>query len=191
MIGLSYPDYIAGAGLLAGAAALWLAFAVTYPGPKSFSFERFMRRRFSFKEIGWEEVGEIFTRYAILKTRWFNVYLHQLYAPQWHPECHDHPWSFLTVLLHGGYLERIIVKDPGLCRCGEPHYRNKDVRRFPGMILWRPATFTHSVITPYGVSWSLIITGPKSNAWGFRPCNRPTAPTKPYGKYIAEHTDGI
>src|SRR5258708_2877223 len=110
-MGLSYPDYLGGAALLAGVVALLLAFAVTYPGPKSFSFERFMRRKFSHKEIGWEEVGERFTRYALLKTRWGNIYLHQLYAPVWHPECHDHPWGFLTILLWRGYLERTSKSD--------------------------------------------------------------------------------
>lgn len=149
--------------------------------------EELLRRFLAHKEIGWQEVGEVFTRYALLKTRWFNVYLHQLYAPQWHPECHDHPWSFLTVLLWRGYLERTIEK-LHCDDCGCPRHKVRDVRRYPGMILWRPATFTHSVTTPYGTSWSLIITGPKSNAWGFRPCERPSAPKLSYEQYIKEHT---
>jgi hypothetical protein len=119
--------------------------------------ETFLRARFPHKEIGWTMIGEKFTRYALFKSSWLNVYLHQLSAPNWHPQCHDHPWSFLAILLKKGYLEQV----------GE-----KKFRRFPGMILWRPAEFRHNVITPYGTSWSLIFTGPKSREWGFKPCER-------------------
>lgn len=118
-------------------------------------FESFLRRHFPHKEIGWSEIGEKFTRYALWRTGWFNVYLHQLNAPNWHPECHDHPWGFVAILLRRGYLERVGTKEH---------------RRFPGMILFRPATFLHNVITPYGTSWSLIFTTPKSREWGFKPC---------------------
>jgi hypothetical protein len=117
--------------------------------------ERLLRKYLPHKELGWTEIGEKFTRYALIRTRWFNVYLHQLYAPNWHPECHDHPWGFVTILLRRGYLELI---------------GNKTYIRRPGAILYRPADFAHSVTTPYGTSWSLIITTPKQRKWGFRPC---------------------
>lgn len=120
-------------------------------------FESFLRRTFPWKEIGWSEIGEKFTRYALLRTRWFNVYLHQLYAPNWHPECHDHPWGFIAILLRRGYLERVGARD---------------YRRRVGSILFRPAVFAHNVITPYGTSWSIIFTTPKSREWGFLPCER-------------------
>lgn len=183
-MGLAYPDYLAGMLLIIGLAAMLLARLVTFPllGRRVSWFEKLARKHLAYKEIGWEDVGERFTRYALLKTRWGNVYLHQLYAPVWHPECHDHPWGFLTILLWRGYLERVPCP-----YCGGKH--TLDFRRWPGMVLWRPATFTHSVTTPYGTSWSLILTGPKSNVWGFRPCNRPATPTKSYVQYIKEHSD--
>jgi hypothetical protein len=140
-------------------------------------FERWLRAHFPYKEIGWSEIGERFTRYQLVKTRWFNIYLHQLYAPTWHPECHDHPWGFIAILLKRGYLERVVRMDP------ETLY-TEDIRRRPGSILFRPATFAHNVITPYGESWSLILTTPKSRDWGFKPCDRPYDPSKPYKEYI-------
>lgn len=120
-------------------------------------FERLLRKYFEHKEIGWSEIGEEFTRYFLVKSRFGNIYLHQLNAPKWHPECHDHPWGFVAILLRRGYTERI---------------GTVDYRRRPGQVLFRPATFLHNVITPYGTSWSLIITKPKSREWGFKPCNR-------------------
>lgn len=127
--------------------------------------EKLLRKHFKFKEIGWTDIGEQFTRYSIFRAPWFNVYLHQLDAPNWHPECHDHPWGFIAILLWRGYLERV---------------GNKDFRRLPGSVLFRPATFTHNVITPYGTSWSLIFTTRKSRDWGFKPCERSHHP-RPLG----------
>lgn len=136
-------------------------------------FENFIRRKLRFKEIGWYDIGERFTRYVLFKSPWLNIYLHQLWAPKWHPECHDHPWGFVAILLRSGYLERV---------------GTKDFRRSPGSILFRSSTFAHNVITPYGVSWSLIFAGPKSREWGFKPCDHPAAPVKPYQQYVQEHS---
>lgn len=134
----------------------------------------FLRRHLRFKDIGWAEIGERFTRYALIKTRWFNVYLHQLYAPAWHPDCHDHPWSFVALLLWRGYDEKV----------GETVHRRR-----VGSVLWRQSTFSHNVITPYGTSWSLIITGAGGRAWGFKPCEwQHTGAGTPYQEYVAAHT---
>jgi hypothetical protein len=115
----------------------------------------FLRRRLKHKEIGWKDIGEEFTRYAIWRGKRFNIYLHRLYAPNEAPQCHDHPWSFVTILLWNGYLEWFE---------GQWH------RRFAGTIMRRKATDTHNVITPYGVCWSLIITTKKSRDWSFKSC---------------------
>ena len=132
--------------------------------PKSW-IEKLLRRFLPYKEIGWVDIGEVFFRYQIAKTAWFNIYLHQLDAPNWHPVgCHDHPWWFWTVLLKGGYLEKQSIKVYGKT------VGTKLTRRYPGQILYRPLGHTQDVVTPYGRSWSLIITGPKSRNWGFLGC---------------------
>jgi hypothetical protein len=115
---------------------------------------KFIKRLLPYKDIGWEEIGEEFTRFILLKTPFFTIYLHRLIAPNAHPECHDHPWTFLAILLKGGYWE----------------FNDKFgwIRRYPGEILYRPAEFSHNVLTPLDVvSWSLVITGPKRREWGF------------------------
>lgn len=111
-----------------------------------------IRRLLPFKDIGWPEIGEIFTRFTLVKSRWGAVYLHRLYCPNEHPHCHDHPWSFVTVILRGGYWEKT---DEGL------------TWRRPGSILYRPAEFRHTVITTTKTSWSLVIVGRKRRSWGF------------------------
>lgn len=72
---------------------------------------------------------------------------------------HDHPWSYLTVILMGGYFEE----------------RFDDEGRFvsvrwhgPGSVLWRPANSWHKLIVPQGqTAWTLFITGRKQATWGF------------------------
>jgi hypothetical protein len=119
-------------------------------------FEVFLRKNLTHKEIGWQDIGEVFFRYTLLKTKRFSLYLHQLDAPNWHPVgCHDHPWWFWTLLLKGGYDEKI---------------GDTITRRLPGDLLYRKSTHSHDVVTPYGRSWSLVLTGPKSRDWGFQSC---------------------
>lgn len=144
------------------------------------SFESWLKKNFQYKEIGWKDIGEKFIRYKLFSCQWFNVYLHQLFAPNWHPECHDHPWSFMTILLRRGYLERV----PGMLTPETFGFR--DSRKRPGQILFRPAKWLHNVITPYGESWSLVITTAKSREWGFRPCERQNRPgtNLKYNDYI-------
>lgn len=134
-----------------------MAYTTTPWGRPMSKLRSWLKTKFQHKDLGWKEIGETFTRFALFRCRWFNVYLHYLDAPKWHPECHDHPWGFLSVILWRGYLERM---------------NGKDRRKRPGMVLWRPAESLHNVITPYGSSWSLIVTGRKAREWGFKPCER-------------------
>lgn len=123
--------------------------------PACLPFHRRLLALLPHKDIGWTEIGEEFTRYSLLKTRWFAIYLHRLYCPNPHPNCHDHPWHFVAILLRGGYWEKI----------GDGPF----VFRRPGSVLWRPALTSHNVLT-YGVSWSIIICGSKHRDWGFHSC---------------------
>lgn len=110
---------------------------------------------FPYKDIGWEEIGEEFTRYTLLWTPWFTIYLHRLVALVAHPQCHDHPWWFVALLLKGGYNE---------------FHDGVWTWRRPGSVLFRPAAFSHNVVTK-GVSWSVIVTGKKKREWGFQDCH--------------------
>jgi hypothetical protein len=118
-------------------------------------FERFLRWWFNHKELGWTEHGEIFTRYELFRCRWFKIYLHQLFAPDFLPTSHDHPWDFITILLKGGYWEQL--------ECGKVHWR------WPGSILKRSAETKHNIKTN-GWSWSLVFSTPKRRGWSFGHC---------------------
>ena len=114
-----------------------------------------LKRIFAHKEIGWTEIGEEFTRYTLLRTRFGNAYLHRLKALNVPPQCHDHPWSFVTFILRGGYWE---------------FHDGAWTWRRPGSILFRPAEFSHNVVTK-GVAWSIVIVSRKRRDWGFHRCD--------------------
>jgi hypothetical protein len=108
---------------------------------------------FPHEDIGWKEIGETFVRYDLIKTRWFNLYLHNLISVEAHPKLHNHPWWFVALILKRGYSE----------------YTDATgwVYRRPGTVLFRPASWAHNVVTSALGMWSLVLTGPKKHEWGF------------------------
>lgn len=98
--------------------------------------------------------GSVFMRrYKLLKTRFGSVYLHEILRSDEDHCLHDHPWSFMTLILAGGYWEVM---------------RHATVWRDPGMLLYRPAKFAHRLMIPIGgCAWSLVVVGPKVREWGF------------------------
>lgn len=75
---------------------------------------------------------------------------------------HDHPWDFVTVLLDGAYYEHRPVYDDGL-------YAGDSLTRYEaGSILFRRAADLHRLELPEGqMVWTLFITGPRKQSWGF------------------------
>ena len=101
--------------------------------------------------------SEYITRLHLIKTPWFAVCLHWLNKPDPEPYLHDHPVSFLSIILRGGYSETRVMDD-------EPakivkHNWFNFVRATPKdrhtIILVKPKTLT------------LALMGPKVREWGF------------------------
>lgn len=88
---------------------------------------------------------------------------------------HDHPWPFVTVILRGGYYEHRFDKD-GAHTSSEWHGA--------GSILFRRAAYYHMLeTTPDNTAWTLFITGPKVQKWGFKPLHQPKIP---YDQYLKD-----
>jgi hypothetical protein len=86
------------------------------------------------------------------ETPWFSVRLHHWLAPDDDRAKHDHPWSFTTFVVKGGYID----SSPD----GDEHLRAPAVRH-------RRATHQHTVFPDPGGAWTIIVTGPKVRSWGF------------------------
>ena len=102
-------------------------------------------------------------RYILFRCPWFGVYVHKLLRSDYQRSLHDHPWPFISVMLHGAYVEVYDNQRDGLS--GEI-YRH---RHFPD-IVFRPAKWRHRVLidtkTALG-AWTLVFVGPRQRKWGF------------------------
>ena len=102
------------------------------------------------------------TRWRLIQTPWFGVYLHRFDGPDPHPTLHDHPWSFRSVVLRGGYAESTRYV-PGL------GYRHADmIQHRRGAWIRKRATDTHTITdllrTP---TWTLMLVGRRVRVWGY------------------------
>jgi hypothetical protein len=107
--------------------------------------------RFAYFDIA-NAAGDVFMRrYKLIQSRWGNVYLHHIRRSDEDNCLHDHPWSFVTLILRGGYREVMT---------------NGTFWRRPGTLLIRPALTAHRIEVDRP-AWSLVVVGKKWRAWGF------------------------
>lgn len=129
---------------------------------------------------GWrEEIGPpecpLMHRWTLVKCRFGKVLVHHFSPGADDLAVHDHPSSFITIVLRGSYDD--LVRCP---RCGgEEHAFPDDApcgcdgglvlgdRMRPGSIRFRRASHAHR--TPVGPKgcWTLVLMGPKRRDWGF------------------------
>lgn len=133
-------------------------------------------------------VGERFlTRFYLFRHRRLGVMLHWFERSDEDLELHDHPWSFVSVILWRGYVEHYEVSQTcAACqgngvvrhtaaaiacrRCdatGED-YRRVRKRRWPLTILWRRAEWRHRVeLVKERPALTLVIRFRERRQWGF------------------------
>lgn len=134
------------------------------------------------KAVDGEEVLYL-RRWYILRTRFGQILLHNILRSDDDPDPHDHPWSFLTIVLKGEYLDEayeFVPYEP----FGEIN-NAKDMGFYPDCSIWlgrrefignepvrafrpkhRIAEHIHRVILTKPV-WSLVFTGKTRRPWGF------------------------
>lgn len=93
----------------------------------------------------------LLVRYFLLHTTPLSIFLHHLRQSDEDRALHDHPWSFITVLLSGGYWEHTPT---------ERLWR----RRFS--VLFRPAEWQHRLELDQPV-WTLVFKFRSRRDWGF------------------------
>ena len=101
-------------------------------------------------------------RYYLLfkkRPRWFpfNIFVHKILKSDL-GDLHDHYWSYLTIVLKGGYWE---TTEKG------------QFWRGPGYIGLRKASDTHSLKIPEGkTAWTIIFGGPNKGSKQFANFNK-------------------
>lgn len=106
------------------------------------------------------------TRYTLLGTPWFQLCMHVFHRSD-NDELHDHPWDFLTLILKGGYKERVFSTRP---------HATMLLKHKPGALLYRPAERAHQVILysdapkgpgEYREAVTLVLMFKRRREWGF------------------------
>jgi hypothetical protein len=98
------------------------------------------------------------TRWRIVQTPWAALYLHRITTPDSHPTLHDHPWSFLAIVLRGGYVERRL--NPRTMEVDE-HHRVRWVNRM------RTHDFHAITSLSRNPTWTLLFVGARRRTWGY------------------------
>lgn len=98
-------------------------------------------------------------RHWIIKTPLGGIILHRMDGPDARDTLHDHPWTFVSIVLRGGYVERRLR--PRTYDVDERHV----VRRVNRL---RVGVDAHSIRELMRVpTWTLLLVGPVRRTWGF------------------------
>lgn len=112
--------------------------------------------------------------YVIPRNRFFNIYLHNMLHDDDDRAAHDHPWWSLSLCLKGYIQEKQLVnpwdkidtKAPSQWAWAwDPEYRLNAIQQ--GDWKYRGVKYSHMLQLPRGEAWTLFITGPKIERWGF------------------------
>lgn len=94
------------------------------------------------------------TRYRLMQTPWFAIYVHRFDGPDSRPTLHDHPWPFLSLVLRGGYQEVTSYTLPlGHAVTRWNRKRTSDLHYI--LRLHRTPT------------WTLMVVGRRQRTWGY------------------------
>lgn len=118
--------------------------------------------------------------YVIPRNRWFNIYVHHFLRSDEDEALHDHPWSNMSILLKGCYLEHTI-ENGGVHR--KQLYTAGDLKlRLSGKYAHRVELTERIVLEPHkepslkgggivrrepNTCLTLFFTGPMYREWGF------------------------
>lgn len=97
-------------------------------------------------------------RLRVIQTPLFGIYLHKLCGPDSRSCLHNHPWSFVSFVLRGGYTEYV----PGGYSYAMPRQVSRvNVKRFNNSFHWIDSLWR----TP---TWTLVFVGRRKRIWGYR-----------------------
>jgi hypothetical protein len=97
------------------------------------------------------KIPDYVTRFKIIQTPWFGVWIHKFDHGDSRATLHDHPASFVSLVLRGGYIEirptgPRIIRHINIMRIKDCHYISNLLR------------------TP---TWTLLLIGRQKKRWGY------------------------
>lgn len=103
--------------------------------------------------------NEFITRLHILKTPWFAIALHFIHKPDPEPWLHDHPVSFLSIILRGWYTEKRVTHWPSKVMFKRTHKWFNRIHAHP--------EDRHTITDCDPRTITLCFMGPKTREWGY------------------------
>jgi hypothetical protein len=109
-------------------------------------------------------------RLRILQTPWFALYLHFIYMPDEDRDPHDHPFSFKSLIVRGGYTEQVWPTCD--CKIGKHLLGREEISARTwkrGSIHRTSRNVAHMITTLKPGTITLVWAGAKKQEWGFYP----------------------
>lgn len=117
------------------------------------------------------------TRWGI-RTRLFSIYVHRFDGPDPGIDLHDHPWTFRSIVLRGGYVEERCrtlwaiqharVHQRSIARMGFSILgRGTPVARRRFHVNHMPLDTAHKITDVIPGTITLVLCGPVRRSWGF------------------------
>ncbi len=126
--------------------------------------DRILMRILPYFVITGSDGSPYLARYSLLKLPFFRILLHHILRSDEDPDLHDHPWSFVSIILWKGYVEE----------------RATGKRRIrAGEVVRHAATDAHRLDLEKP-AWTLVFATGKTRAWGFHADDR----WIPYREYL-------
>lgn len=100
-------------------------------------------------------IGSYMKRF-IFGTPWGTIRLHHILRSDYDRALHDHPFSFWTILLTGGYIE--VLPDG--------KHAEKHIKRKKWTMRWVDAEQPHRLVLDKPV-WTLVLATHQTRDWGF------------------------
>jgi hypothetical protein len=119
-------------------------------------FERFLYRHLRRYDILKTVDGQArlyLRRFHILKSPDRGIKLHRIILSDLDRDMHDHPWNFVSIMLHGSYVE---------------HTPQGSRRYIAPTVIRHKAEDLHKLTLDCGEVWTLVFTGRKRRTWGFQ-----------------------
>jgi hypothetical protein len=117
----------------------------------------------------WTDVPSSYiVRLHIFKTPWFAICLHWINGPDAEPHLHDHPVSFLSIILRGWYRERRVQSGKTQTAKSLSYWTFDGLpprRRFNFIRASREDR--HKIVEVAPGTLTLALMGPKVQEWGF------------------------
>lgn len=99
------------------------------------------------------------SKWRLVATPLFQIFVHRFYGPDWSQDPHDHPADFVSIGLAGSYVEAVYDESGGVV--DQKTWRAPWFRRFPARHIHRTVG-----VGPKG-ALTVCFVGPIRQSWSF------------------------